>query len=215
MNTIIINGSPKVNPQNSNTQLFAEEFIKYMKNPCEIRRIADSDYNELAQYIRSFDTIIFIMPLYVHAMPGIVKKFIEKLEPADDEKKSIGFIIQAGFPETAQEKYIIPYLEMLAKNLNYNYIGTACKGECAGIREVPKIFKKTLQMVNRLGIEYEETNAFDNDIVAEMAKPYELSRSQIKVFNFASKLGLTNYFWHKKLKANNAMDKRLDKPFLY
>ena len=115
MNTIIINGSPKVNPQNSNTQLFAEEFIKYMKNPCEIRRIADSDYNELAQYIRSFDTIIFIMPLYVHAMPGIVKKFIEKLEPADDEKKSIGFIIQAGFPETAQEKYIIPYLKLYAR----------------------------------------------------------------------------------------------------
>lgn len=214
MNTIIINGSPKANPQNSNTQLFTEEFIKYMKNPCEIRRIAGSDYNELAQYIRGFDAIIFIMPLYIHAMPGIVKKFIERLEPADGEK-NIGFIIQAGFPETAQEKYVIPYLEMLAKNLNYNYIGTVCKGECAGIREFPKMFKKTLQMVNRLGIKYEENHAFDKDIVAEMATPYQLSKSQVKIFYFANKLGLTNLLWHKKLKANNAMDKRLDRPFLY
>lgn len=51
MSTIILNGSPKGNSKNSNSQIFAEEFVRNMKNPCEIKCIANVDFKELAQYV--------------------------------------------------------------------------------------------------------------------------------------------------------------------
>ncbi len=88
-------------------------------------------------------------------------KFIEKLEPATTEGKYIGFIIQAGFIETAQERFVERYFADLAKQLNYNYLGTVSKGEAAAIYMYPKMFKKVLKLVADLGVAYEETHAFD------------------------------------------------------
>lgn len=214
MNTIILNGSPKGNSANSNSRIFAEEFVRNMKKPCEIKCIANSDYEELAKYAQGFDAIIIILPLYIHAMPGIVMKFIEKLTPAAAEGKHIGFIIQAGFIETSQEKYVERYFADLARQLNYNYLGTVSKGEAAGIYMYPKMFKKVLKLVADLGTAYEETNAFDKDIANKLGKPYELSKSMLRLLRLVSKLGLANIGWHKFLKKNKAMDKRLDRPFL-
>lgn len=214
MSTIILNGSPKVDPKQSNTRVFCETFTSGMEHPCEVKRILGSDVHELAQYIRQFDEVIVIMPLYVHAVPGIVMKFFEALTPAE-QGKSIGFIIQAGFEETSQERFVTAYLARLAARLGYRYLGTVSKGECAGIVEAPKaVFQKTLGMVKRLGTAYEKTGEFDRDVTAEMAKPYTFSLSQLRLFKVLGKLGLSNIFWHQKLKQNNAMAQRLDRPFL-
>lgn len=214
MNTIILNGSPKGNSSNSNSKIFAEQFVSKMKNPCEIRCIANSDPEELAKYVKDFDAIIIIMPLYIHAMPGIVMKFIEKLEPAETEGKNLGFIIQAGFIETSQERFVERYFADLARRLNYNYLGTVSKGEAAGIYMYPKMFKKVLKAVADLGAAYEESHAFDKEIAKTLGKPYDLSKSMLRLLRLVSKLGLANIGWHKFLKKNNAMDKRLDTPFL-
>ena len=214
MNTIILNGSPKVNPKESNTRIFAEEFVRNMKNPCEIRRIAKEDPEELAEYIKRFDTIILIMPLYVHAMPGTVMKFIEKLKPAEGEGKSIGFIIQAGFMETSQERFVERYFKNLAAQLNYKYLGTVSKGEAAGIYMYPKMFKKVLKLVSDLGAAYEKTHDFDGDIVKELGTPYIIPKSTLRLLWLVSKLGLGNIGWHRELRKNNAFDKRLDRPYL-
>lgn len=214
MRTIILNGSPKGNAKNSNTRIFSEEFVRNMKNHCEIKCISQTEPEELARYIEDFDAIIIILPLYIHAMPGIVMKFIERLKPAKTEGKYIGFIVQAGFIETAQEKYVERYFADLAKQLNYNYLGTVSKGEAAGIYMFPKLFKKVLKLIADLGKAYEETNAFDKDIVRSLSKPYELTKFQCWIFELANKVGLSNVGWHKFLRQNNALDKRLDRPFL-
>jgi hypothetical protein len=214
MKTLILNGSPKGNSSNSNSYIFAQEFVRNMKNPCEIRCIAKSDPVELAEYVKTFDTVIFIMPLYIHAMPGIVMKFIEKLEPADTSGKSIGFIIQAGFIETAQERFVERYFADLARRLNYNYLGAVSKGEAAGIYMYPKMFKKVLKLVADLGEVYENTYAFDADIVKKLGKPYELSKSMLRILAVVKKLGLDNIGWHKFLRKNKALHMRLDRPFL-
>jgi menaquinone-dependent protoporphyrinogen IX oxidase len=214
MRTLILNGSPKGNSQNCNSRIFSEEFVRNMKNPCEVKCIAKADYKELAQYIKGYDTIIFIMPLYIHSMPGVVMKFIEHMEPAEAEGKSIGFIIQAGFPETAQEKYVERYFESLAKKLNYDYLGTVSKGEAAGIYMYPKMFKKVLKLVADLGAAYEVTHAFDKEIVKKLGEPYELPKRTLRLLKIVNKLGLSNIGWHRELKKHNAFDKRLDKPFL-
>ncbi len=213
MKTIILNGSPKGSSTNSNSRIFTEQFVKEMKNPCEIRCIAGSDPEELARYITCFDAVIIVLPLYIHAMPGIVMKFIEKMKPAAVDGKYLGFIVQAGFIESAQHKYLEPYFAYLAGQLNYGYLGTVSKGEAAGIYMYPKMFKKVLRSISELGLAYENTHAFDPEITARLSKPYELSPFQLKLLKVVDKLGLSNIGWHKVLKKNSALDLRLDRPF--
>jgi multimeric flavodoxin WrbA len=213
MNTIILNGSPK--GKNGNSEIFATQFIKDMKNPCEIKYIVKEDPKQLADYVENFDAIIIIMPLYIHAMPGIVMKFIEHLKPAAAIGKSIGFIIQAGFPETAHEKYVENYFSVLAKELNFKYLGTVSKGEAAATYMKPEsMLKKLFKQLNDLGRIYEETGAFDKSIVDKLGQPYELTKFQVGLFQFMYQIGISKIGWHKFLKNNNAFDKRLDRPFL-
>jgi len=214
LNTIILNGSPKGKSSKSNSQIFAEHFVKEMHDPCEIKSIAGNDPKELARYVAGFDAIIIILPLYIHAMPGLVMKFIEKLEPAPSEGKKMGFVLQAGFMETAQHKYVQPYFRRLAEQLNYNYLGTVSKGEAAGIYMYPKMFKKVLKMVSELGAAYESTQAFDDEIVKKLSKPYKLSQFQLRLLKVVDIVGLSNIGWHKVLEQNNAYEQRLDRPFL-
>lgn len=214
MKTLILNGSPKGNSKNSNSKIFAEEFIRNMENPCEIKYIAKEDTKELAQYVKNYDAIIFILPLYIHAMPGSVMKFIEEMEPATAKGKYMGFIIQAGFIETAQERFVERYFKNLAEQLNYNYLGTVSKGEAAGTYMFPQMFKKVFLLLNELGVEYEKNNTFNKDIVKKLGKPYEISKFQLAMLNLASKIGLDKVGWNKFLRDNNALDKRMDRPFL-
>lgn len=215
MKTIIINGSPKGNAQNSNTRIICEEFVRGMKTPCEIKCISNSDLEELSHYVENYDTIIIILPLYIHAMPGIMMDFIEHLRPASIQEKSLGFIVQAGFIETAEEKHVERYFASLAKQLNYNYLGTVSKGEAAGIYMFPNMFKKVLKKINDLGKIYEGTHTFDKKITEELGKPYKLSKFQTCALQLLCHIGLSNLGWHIMLKQNNAFGRRLDRPFLY
>lgn len=213
MKTLILNGSPKGNSQNCNSRIFAEEFVRNMKNPCEIKCIVKSNLEEIAQYAQSFDTLIIVMPLYIHAMPGIVMKFIEKLKPVP-EGKSIGFIVQAGYMETQQHQYLERYLKNLSQELNYNYLGTVSKGQAAAIYMYPNMFKKVLRNLNDLGETFEKTHGFDPEIVKKLRIPYEISKGQLGLLRFVDKIGLGNIFWHKELKKNNGFKQRLDRPYL-
>lgn len=214
MKTLIINASPKGNAKNCNSRIISEKFVSGMTNPCEIRCIANEDMEKLALYMENFDTVIFVLPLYIHAMPGIMMEFIEHLEPAKHEGKSLGFIVQAGYIETSQHKYVERYFELLAKQLNYNYLGTVSKGEAAAIYMFPKMFKKVLKTFYELGVNFEKTGTFDEKIVAMFKSPYELTKFKARLYQFCCDIGLNNFGWHSKLKKNNAFDKRLDTPFL-
>jgi len=46
-------------------------------------------------------------------MPGIVKVFIESLEPlcSREGNPDVGFIVQSGFPEAIHSRYVEKYLE--------------------------------------------------------------------------------------------------------
>ena len=91
----------------------------------------------------------------------------------------MGFIVQGGFIETAQERFLKAYFEDLTKRLNYRYLGTVAKGESAGVCMFPKMFKKLFKLLNQLGTEFEKQHAFDPEIVTKMEKPYELSKRML------------------------------------
>lgn len=214
MKTIILNGSPKKNTNISNTRIFAEAFVSKMENPCDIKSILRSDPKKLSQYVKNFDNIIFVIPLYIHAMPGIVMKLIEELEPAVSAGKSMGFIVQAGFIETAQHDYLEPYFAKLAEDLNYRYLGTVSKGQAAAVYTMPKMFGKVLRLVADLGKEYERSGTFDKKIVKILGVPHTIPKNQLYILNAINFFRFDNFFWNRELKKNNAFEKRYDRPFL-
>lgn len=213
MTTIILNGSPKGNTDKSSSFVLAQAFVSKMNNPCEILPIAKTDFNKILARISDYDNIIIIMPNYVHAMPGIVMKFLEVLPAASNDKKALGFIVQAGYIESVEEEIISRYLKTFAKRLNYHYLGTVAKGEAAGIAMFPDKFKKILNKFSDFGKSYEQTGVFDNEYINFFAKPYELTKFLAGLITFVNKIGLGDLGWNMMLKKHNAFEKRFDKPY--
>lgn len=213
MRTLVINGSPKA--KNGNTEVFIQQFIKGMKAPCGICYAAKEDSLQLAKYMKQFDTIIVAMPLYIHAMPGIVMKLIECIEPASNDRKTMGFIVQSGFMESAQSKYLERYLSSLTKNLNYTYLGTVIKGGSAGTYMMPESMnKKLFKQLRMLGEHFEMNGTFHIEVIKELAKPIKLSKGKSRLLQFSNRLGLgDSMFWNMMLKKNKAMGRKFDKPF--
>lgn len=213
-NTLILIGSPKKNMDECNSRIIADHFISRRQESCRIEQIARWEPKELAELTATFNTILIIMPLYIHAMPGVVMEFFEHMKPASDNDRSLGVIVQAGFMETAQHKFLAPYLEHLAKKLGYRYLGYVAKGEAAGIYMFPKMFKKVLRRFAELGEAFERTGEFDPEIVQTLAEPYELSKGQLRLLKFIDVIGLSNIGWHSKLRKHGALKQRLDRPYL-
>lgn len=212
MSTLIINGSPK--GEKGNSHIFAGKFVKGMKRPCKIRSIVKENYALLAKEIKTYDTIIFVMPLYVHAMPGIVMKLLEQITPTEKEEKAMGFILQSGFAEPAQSRYAKRYFEMVCRRLRYRYLGTIIKGEAAGTYMVPeKMNKKLFAALEELGKYYEQTGRFSEKIRLNFEKNYTFTKAQARRNQLMYKTGLGNIMWNSMLKKHNAYEERLARPF--
>ncbi len=214
MKTLVINGSPKA--KNGNTEVFIKKFTKGMKEPCEISYAAKEDSLQLAQYMKQFDTVIVAMPLYIHAMPGIVMKLIECMESATGPGKSMGFLVQSGFMESAQSQYLERYLRAITKDLNYAYLGTVIRGGSAGISMMPESMnKKLFKQLNQLGACFERNGTFDRDIVKALGSVQSLSKGRCFLFEALGKVGLSDaIFWNGMLKNNKAFERRFDRPFV-
>jgi hypothetical protein len=148
-------------------------------------------------------------------MPGIVKEFFEDLINIENKaEKSIGFIVQSGFPESIHSEALERYLEKLTKRLGHVYLGTVIKGGVEGIKIMPLgMTKKLFSQFEQLGRYFGEFQCFDPQIMKQLRNPYKLSPFRITVINLMSKTGLTNFYWDMNLKKNNAYEHRFDKPF--
>ena len=212
MKTLILNGSPK--GERGNSQIFASHFAKGAGACCDIKCIVRESYQELAGALEGYDTVIFIMPLYVHAMPGIVMKLFEQMKPLSERNKTMGFIIQSGFMEPAQSRYAKQSLELLCKRLNYNYMGTVIKGGAAGVYVMPDgMNRKLFAELEELGRYYGETGCFSESIKSKFEKNYELSKGQARFNQILYKAGIGDLFWNSMLKKNNVFAQRYAKPF--
>jgi hypothetical protein len=216
MQLAIINGSPRY--KNSNSALLVQQFLKgFQSNSvttlsylsgAENRKKAVADF-------ASSDTVLIIFPLYTDCMPGIVKEFFEDLINIENKaEKSIGFIVQSGFPESIHSEALERYLEKLTKRLGHVYLGTVIKGGVEGIKIMPLgMTKKLFSQFEQLGRYFGEFQCFDPQIMKQLRNPYKLSPFRITVINLMSKTGLTNFYWDMNLKKNNAYEHRFDKPF--
>lgn len=212
MKTLILNGSPK--GKTGNSQIFIDRFVCGMQNPCDVRCIVREDYRALVKEMEQYEHILIVMPLYIHAMPGIVMKLFEQMEPCAGSGKSIGFILQAGFMESETAAYACRVLEAMVKRLNYAYLGTVSRCNAAGIYMMPEqVNRKLFRQLQELGQHYEQTGSFCPTIVKKLAHPYTLSKFSVWLYETPMLKLLNKVGWRSMLKKNGAYAKRLDRPF--
>ncbi len=210
MKTLIINGSP--NGRRGNTEILCREFMKGFQTPPEVRYVAEEAPEALALTMQDFDHWLFFFPLYVNAMPGIVKRLFEQLRP--DAEKAAGYFVQSGFEEAAQSDYLVALLANFNKRMGYRHLGIVVAGGMAGVRYMPqRMNQKTFEHMRRAGTLYEQRGAFAEESVQHFGKLYRYTKKQAKRNQWMRKLGLTHLFWNGMLKKNQAYQNRLDKPF--
>jgi NAD(P)H-dependent FMN reductase len=217
MQLVIFNGSPRKAKSNSTILIkhFSTGYHDHTISDIPVHYLATT--SKIVEQVQAFDkadTVIIIFPLYTDAMPGQVKFFIESLAQLNTKGKNLGFIVQSGFPEAYHSIFIERYLKKLSKRLQCNYLGTVIKGGVEGIQIMPpSMTKKLFQQFEELGSYFAATGSFKPNIVKKLRKPYRMSFVRRQIFNLLIPSGLTNFYWNKKLKENNAYKLRFAQPY--
>jgi hypothetical protein len=215
---VVINGSPRA--PSSNTRLLMESFQSGFEktdgNTTEIHSLHNPTARQAARaaYAES-DLVVFAFPLYVHAMPGHVKRFWESIAelPARAGRR-IGFVVQSGFPEAHQSRWLERYLVRLPARLGAESLGVVIRGGCEGIQIQPeRMTRKLFAGFEELGRHFGRTGRFNPRIVDGLASPESLSRGG-QVFGRVLKIvGLADWYWNHQLKKNKAYDDRFARPY--
>ena len=219
MQLTIFNGSPR--GKSSNTKILMDQFTKGFcaSTGNEVETAYLNRTKELPEQVELFkksDHVILAFPLYTDAVPGLVKAFIEALEPlcGRSENPSIGFVVQSGFAEPNHSRFVERYLEKLARRLGCRYQGTAVRGGVEGIKIMPNwMTRKLFKHFHELGTKLTRESGFDEDILRKLAPREQLSKRKLLFFRFMNKIGKGNFYWDMQLKKNEAFENRFDKPF--
>lgn len=216
MRLTVFNGSPRGRKSNTDVLLghFREGFVETPGNEMEVHHIGRRPMDELRAAWEASDIVIVAMPLYVHAMPGQVKRFFEALAGVSRGPRKVGFIVQFGFPEAHHARWLERYLERLPGRLGCEYVGTVVRGAVEGIQMRPRwTLGKLLARFRALGAGFGRTEAFDPALVRALAGPENLSAFDLAVYRVVMWSGLADLFWNHLLKQNGAMARRFDRPY--
>ncbi|SDN68795.1 NAD(P)H-dependent oxidoreductase [Acetanaerobacterium elongatum] len=215
---VIYNGSPR--GTHSNSRLMIEQIITGMRaqgaEDIEVRDLIDTkEHKTWAETFSSSENNLFVFPLYVHAMPGLVMKFFEQLKPVNNKKVHMAFLVQSGFPETSQSYYLRPYLELLTKRLGTAFDGTIIRGNVEGIQQqTEKQNKKFFDELKQIGETYASKGIMDVTLKKEYEKMAYLPKAAQVIFSILSVFGVTNGYWNSNLKKNGAYEKRYARPYM-
>ncbi len=219
MRLAVYNGSPKGERGNSNFLLrhFLDGVMETPGHSYELAHLAKvKEQERFVELFTGADAVILAFPLYTDMMPGIVKAFFESLEPlcGREGNPPIGFIIQSGFPESVHMRELESYLEKLSRRLGCRYLGTALKGGGEGIQSQPRFLTGGfLDAMSELGRGFGRTGEFNHDVVARLGRVERLSPLRLLVTRTIGNWMAKKAFWDKKMKENNAYERRLARPY--
>ena len=169
----LLNGSPR--GPHGNSPIFLEQLAQGFGGKSTMLNLVN--VNATVEHVKAFreaECAILAFPLYTDSMPGIVKHFIEALEPfvGQTDNPPLGFIVQSGFPEGLHSRYIERYLEKLTSRLGSPYIGTIVKGNGEGVRIMPENMNRSLfDALQTLGKGLAKGEPFSTDVLKAIAKP--------------------------------------------
>ena len=219
MQLTIFNGSPR--GKKSNSKILIEQFTRGLMetegNSFQIHFL--NRINDAEIFARAFgeaECVLVATPLYTDSMPGMVKAFIETLEPYVGRQGNppIGFIVQSGFPEAAHSRHLERYFEKLAARLGSPYLGTIVKGGVEGIQIQPeKMTRKLFDAFYQIGLHFGKTGEFHQDLIQSLAKPERYPRWMGPIFKVFLKTKFGRFYWDSQLNKNGAYEDRFARPF--
>jgi multimeric flavodoxin WrbA len=211
----LFNGSPR--GRKGNTPIFLNQIAEGFNGTNEMHHLIR--IHETEQMVKAFanaECVIFGFPLYTDSMPGVVKYFIEALEPLTRRETNppIGFVVQSGFPEGLHSRYIERYLEKLAARLNSPYLGTVVKGNGEGVRIMPAESNQRLfTNLQAIGASLAKNGNFDAEALKAISHPERFPRILGPVFQLFVRLPIAHSYFDEMLKKNEVFEKRFDRPF--
>ncbi len=219
MQLTVFNGSPR--GKGSNTKILLEKFLAGFETTAGnsyqvfyLKRTQDAE--RFQQAFAEAEHVLLAFPLYTDAMPGLVKAFIETLEPfcGREGNPDIGFIVQSGFPEALHSRYVERYLEKLARRLGCQYIGTIVKGGIEGIQARPEdASRKLFDAFHQLGAHYGASGQFDQSLIHQLAKPERYPRFLAPLFRLVLSTKLGTFYWDGLMKENRVYEQRFARPY--
>lgn len=212
----LFNGSPR--GAHGNSPIFLQKLAEGFGG--ESKMINLVNLNATAEHVQAFResrAAWLAFPLYTDSMPGIVKHFIEALEPQVGQSNNppIGFIVQSGFPEGLHSRFVERYLEKLASRLGSPYLGTIVKGNGEGVRIMPEKMNKILfDGLTSLGQNIADGEPLNKVTLASIAKPENFPKVLAPVFKLFLHLPIAHSYFDGMLKQNGVYERRFDQPFV-
>ncbi len=219
MHLLLLNGSPKGDSGNSNYLLHlllegVEEANGHTHELVNLARL--KEHRHYVELFEQADVVVMAFPLYTDMMPGIVKAFIEELEPlcGRDGNPALGFIIQSGFPEAVQLRALEKYLEKLSRRLRCRYLGTALRGGGGSVRSIPAFMAGSfLENVRSLGRSLAAIGEFDSEVIRRFAGSEKLPLLRLWSMGTIGDRMARAFFWHREMKKNGAYGRRFARPY--
>ena len=215
----VLNGSPRGKRGNTPTLLkhLMGGFTSIGGNTAEIYHLQQIKKKaEFASYFQNAECMLIGFPLYTDGMPGIVKEFIEALQPFTRREGNppIAFMVQSGFSEALHSRSVEQYLMTLADRLNSPYLGTLVRGGCEGVRLQPeKMNRKIFAALHALGQQLAEQGGFERESVEAFCSFERISPVLVPLVKLVGKLPFMSMYWDMQLKKNNAFKDRFARPY--
>lgn len=216
MKLTVLNGSPRERKSNTAILLghFAEGFLETAGNSIETIFLIQErpGFEKALSAFREEERILLAFPLYVDAMPGSVKDFIEALADLKGTRPNLTlmFLVQNGFPETSHNRPVARYLEKLTNRLGCRYGGAILKGGCEGLDvQPPFLVDKVFSLFREIGRDFGRTGILNEALLAKLARPEHLTPE-----NIAQVIPMVNSFlWDALLEKNGAKDRSFNRPY--
>ena len=212
----VFNGSPR--GKKGNTPLMLDELLKGFGGEYKTYHLIKvKDLEEQIEAFREADCVWLGFPLYTDGMPGVVKSFLEALEPfkGRENNSPLGFLVQSGFPEGLHSRYVERYLASLALRLGSPYLGTIVKGNGEGTRIMPaEMNKRLFENLQSLGRGLAENGQLNAEVLKEIAKPERFPLILGPIFRLFLKTKMSHRYFDNMLNENEAYERRNDRPFI-
>jgi multimeric flavodoxin WrbA len=212
----VFNGSPR--GKNGNTPIMLRKLMKGFGGEYEIHDlIMTRDIERHVEAFQQAQCVWLGFPLYTDGMPGLVKSFIEALEPVKGRNGNppIGFLVQSGFPEGLHSRYVERYNARLSELLGAPYLGTIIRGNGEGTRLMPKDIDHPLfDNLRALGRNLAEGENLDPEVLADIAKPERFPAILGPIFRIFLRSKNAHSYFDTMLLENEAFEHRNDRPFV-
>lgn len=206
MKLLAYSGSPRGKTSNTIQMLnrFTEGFTSIPGNSADTFHVhLKTRTFESLKKIGEADLILIAFPIYFHSMPGQVKEFMEAVPNCSKSGQTMVFLIQCGFPDTAQCLPMQRYVDKWARRKGYRVHGTIVKGFGPSLEAMPASSnKKWLNQIFGLGQHAGNGQPFPERILHALSAPATFSPVMLLFMRMLAKLGIFDLYSKKRLRKN-------------